>query len=156
MLFQCWVSVEDGGPTIKQHWVNASCLLRLSPANTIRCHIVGSMLCQRSDGGPTLNQHWDNVLFLLGGRDSDQRLFMSRRDVVLMLVLSGGFRGGAKNPKTPGAPPFFRSWILHWFLPLSGAGLEELAWLTDLTTLPPIHYLISSPSWRRYTINLTP
>ena len=27
MLFQCWASVEDVGPTLKQHWVNASCLL---------------------------------------------------------------------------------------------------------------------------------
>ena len=27
MLFQCWASVEDGGPTLKQPWVNASCLL---------------------------------------------------------------------------------------------------------------------------------
>ena len=27
MLFLCWASVEDGGPTLKQHWVNASCLL---------------------------------------------------------------------------------------------------------------------------------
>ena len=27
MLFQCWASVEDGGPILKQHWVNASCLL---------------------------------------------------------------------------------------------------------------------------------
>ena len=23
MLFQSWASVEDGGPTLKQHWVNA-------------------------------------------------------------------------------------------------------------------------------------
>ena len=28
---------------------------------------------------------------------------------------------------------------------LSGAGLVKLAWLADLSTLPPIHYLISSP-----------
>ena len=27
ILFQCWASVEDGGPTLIQHWVNASCLL---------------------------------------------------------------------------------------------------------------------------------
>ena len=27
MLFQCWASVEDGGPTLKQHRVNAPCLL---------------------------------------------------------------------------------------------------------------------------------
>ena len=23
MLFQCWASVEDGGPTLKRHWGNA-------------------------------------------------------------------------------------------------------------------------------------
>ena len=27
MLFWCWADVEDGGPTSKQHWVSASCLL---------------------------------------------------------------------------------------------------------------------------------
>ena len=27
MLFQCWASVCDAGPTLKQHRVNASCLL---------------------------------------------------------------------------------------------------------------------------------
>ena len=30
MLLQCWASVEDGGPTLKQHWVNAPCLLGAS------------------------------------------------------------------------------------------------------------------------------
>ena len=30
MLFQCWAGVEDGGPTLKQHWVNASCLLGIN------------------------------------------------------------------------------------------------------------------------------
>ena len=27
MLFHCWTSVEDAEPTVKQHWVKASCLL---------------------------------------------------------------------------------------------------------------------------------
>ena len=27
MLFHCWASVEDGGPTLKQQGVNALCLL---------------------------------------------------------------------------------------------------------------------------------
>ena len=27
MLFYCWADFEDGGPTLKHHWVNASCLL---------------------------------------------------------------------------------------------------------------------------------
>ena len=26
-LNQCWADVEDGGPTLKQHWFNVSCLL---------------------------------------------------------------------------------------------------------------------------------
>ena len=25
MLFRCWASVEDGGPTLKQHWATGSC-----------------------------------------------------------------------------------------------------------------------------------
>ena len=27
MLFQCWASVEDDGPALKQRWVNTSCLV---------------------------------------------------------------------------------------------------------------------------------
>ena len=27
MLFQCWISVFDAGPTFKQHWVDVPCLL---------------------------------------------------------------------------------------------------------------------------------
>ena len=27
ILFLCWADVEDGGPTLKQHWLNLSCLL---------------------------------------------------------------------------------------------------------------------------------
>ena len=27
MLFHCWATGEDGGPTLKQHRVNVSCLL---------------------------------------------------------------------------------------------------------------------------------
>ena len=27
MLFYCCADVEDGGPALEQHWVNASCLL---------------------------------------------------------------------------------------------------------------------------------
>ena len=29
-LFQCWPSVFDAGPTLKQPWVNAQCLLRIA------------------------------------------------------------------------------------------------------------------------------
>ena len=27
VLFECWATVADGGPTLKQHWLNVSCLL---------------------------------------------------------------------------------------------------------------------------------
>ena len=27
MLAQCWASVADGGPALRQHWVNVSCLM---------------------------------------------------------------------------------------------------------------------------------
>ena len=27
LLFKCWANVEDGGSTLKQHWLNVSCLL---------------------------------------------------------------------------------------------------------------------------------
>ena len=30
-LFQCWHTIFDTGPTFKQHWVNAACLLGWSP-----------------------------------------------------------------------------------------------------------------------------
>ena len=49
MLFQCWASVEDGGPTLKQHWTNAPCLLGKH---------------QPTDAGSTLKQQWVNILYL--------------------------------------------------------------------------------------------
>ena len=36
MLYKCWADVEDGGPTIKQRWLNVSRLLggiRQTPDN---------------------------------------------------------------------------------------------------------------------------
>ena len=45
MLFQCWASVEDGGPTLKQHWVNAPCLLgsfRTRPLGILLYHQAGA------------------------------------------------------------------------------------------------------------------
>ena len=30
MLFQCWANVFNAGPTLKQHWVDTSCLLGYS------------------------------------------------------------------------------------------------------------------------------
>ena len=36
MLFKCWPTVFDAGPTLKQHWVFASCFLRGSSCH-YRC-----------------------------------------------------------------------------------------------------------------------
>ena len=44
MLFQCWVDVKDVGPTLKQQWVNASCLLARSSFQTPLTRDVGLML----------------------------------------------------------------------------------------------------------------
>ena len=40
MLFQCWASVEDGGPTLKQHRVNDPCLLGTRCQGGPSCHIA--------------------------------------------------------------------------------------------------------------------
>ena len=41
MLFQCWASVEDGGPTLKQHWANASCLLGTAQSHRPDFNTIG-------------------------------------------------------------------------------------------------------------------
>ena len=61
MLFQCWPTVFDAGPTLTQHWVNAPCLLGLIPVNTIQESIVIPM----PTADLTLKQQWVNVLCLL-------------------------------------------------------------------------------------------
>ena len=60
MLFQCWASVEDGGLTLKQHWVDASCLLGryLILVKKPRWPIVGSMLGQRRR---RCANNWNNI-----------------------------------------------------------------------------------------------
>ena len=42
MLFQCWASVEDGGSTLKQNWVNASCLLvpGANPTKNLKIKVI--------------------------------------------------------------------------------------------------------------------
>ena len=40
MLFQCWASVEDGGPSLKQHWVN-------SPYLQGSCSLITGVLYER-------------------------------------------------------------------------------------------------------------
>ena len=95
MLGQRWVNVRpatlaqhlpNAGPTLTQHWANASCLLgyTLNGAHTRHWPIGGSMLGKRlrrwpnidatfcfsaypskHDVGPTLNHQWVNVSCLL-------------------------------------------------------------------------------------------
>ena len=40
MWFQCWATVCDAGPTLKPHWVNASCLLGCPVKTTLQVHPV--------------------------------------------------------------------------------------------------------------------
>ena len=46
MLFQCWASVEDGGPTLKRHWGmprvcwDVSCSLRIMPCKAKRQYLL--------------------------------------------------------------------------------------------------------------------
>ena len=40
MLFQCWTSGEDGGSTLKQHWVNAPRLLGMWPIGLLVGKVV--------------------------------------------------------------------------------------------------------------------
>ena len=47
MLFRCWTSVADGGPTPKQHWFNASWLLCHCSVSTRRWSNVDLMVAQR-------------------------------------------------------------------------------------------------------------
>ena len=62
LLFQCWVSVVDGGPTIKQQWLNISCYKGIRYIKPISGQCWPSV----ADSGPTSNQQWVNVSFLLG------------------------------------------------------------------------------------------
>ena len=58
MLFQCRTSVEDYGSTLKQHWVNATCLRKVyrRPSDGIRVGPASQTLKQTMgcDAGPTL------------------------------------------------------------------------------------------------------
>ena len=57
MLFKCCANVEDGGPALEQHWVNASCLLSFGDswsANSSHWHNVSLMVAHRL-------QHWADI-----------------------------------------------------------------------------------------------
>ena len=45
MLCYCWTDVQDGGPTLKQHWINVSCFLGTGFLSTSQHIIVCSTYC---------------------------------------------------------------------------------------------------------------
>ena len=45
MLVLRWASVADGGPTYKQHWVNASCLCLWIPMQSQRWSLKYDRYC---------------------------------------------------------------------------------------------------------------
>ena len=58
MLFQCWPTVFDAVPTLKQHWVNAPCLLGdhcFISAYAPAVHACGR-LKERAARGPVRNK----------------------------------------------------------------------------------------------------
>ena len=64
MLFQCRASVEDCGSTLKQHWVNATCLREVysRPSDGLvlgqrRRPLTGIEPAMGCDAGPTLNRN---------------------------------------------------------------------------------------------------
>ena len=66
MLFQCRASSEDCGSTLKQHWVNATCLRKVysRPSDGLvldqrRRRLTGFEPAMSCDAGPTLN--WNLV-----------------------------------------------------------------------------------------------
>ena len=64
MLFQCRARVEDCGATLKQHWLNATCLRKVysRPSEGLvlgqRCgRLIGIEPAMGCDAGPTLNRN---------------------------------------------------------------------------------------------------
>ena len=49
---QCWINDADGGPTLKQHWVNAYCFLGTLSANIGRWIIVEELFLRQPSAGP--------------------------------------------------------------------------------------------------------
>ena len=64
MLFECWPTVSDVGPALKQHWVNVSCLLGSAPVNNIRPNTATLTKCWASvvDCVPALKQRYLHVI----------------------------------------------------------------------------------------------
>ena len=87
MLYQCWSTVYDAGPTLVHHWVDVSCLLGgllslCSSLHSPSLYYILSVQCvyhttrgvepmldwcwaNVADVGPTSTLHWFNVSWLL-------------------------------------------------------------------------------------------
>ena len=113
MLYYCWASVADGGPTVIQHWVNVSCLLVMRhefvplprprhvfhpiifikgtinsghcPPNTICLPNVGSKAGQGSRRWPSLDPALGGCL-VFGGRQSYACILRENNVCVLPLI----------------------------------------------------------------------
>ena len=68
MLFQCWSCVFDAGATLKQHWVNAPCLLsgRCACQCLYSCRTVATIDYRRAKpkGSICLFKKWEATTFL--------------------------------------------------------------------------------------------
>ena len=53
MLFQCWPTVYDAGPTLNKHWANVSCLLGYHMTNEPNSR-HGNVFIPRARGSRTL------------------------------------------------------------------------------------------------------
>ena len=64
MLFECWPAVSDVGPALKQHWVNASCMLGSAPVINSRPNTETLTKCWASvvDDVPALKQRCLHVI----------------------------------------------------------------------------------------------
>ena len=60
ILFQCWASVEHGGPALKRHRVNASGLLE-NVSRPSKHETLTQCWTSVVDTGPTLYQHCVNA-----------------------------------------------------------------------------------------------
>ena len=54
LLFQCWATVYDGGPALKQHWVN----------NRVFCAMITSRVvdCRPTPQGSPMHGQQDNPM----------------------------------------------------------------------------------------------
>ena len=64
MLFECWPAVSHIGLTLKQHWVNVSCLLGSGPGINSRPNMASLTKFSASvvDGVLALKQRWLHVI----------------------------------------------------------------------------------------------